>query len=228
MRSVRALLLALAFAASPALAAPFAVQVGEARIALDAPPGYADTTFTGSPRLQELSELLTSASHRILLFALSDADLRRFTVGDTPELRRYMLAVTPKTLERERATPVIFQRAVEDSRRELGAPPPKDADLGDYLVAQKPGVTVLLAELRTEPSVVSFLQGTKLAPARRTTFFAPEEKTQYLLSSTSLLLVRGKVLQLSVFTLYDTDADLDWIRSITARWIEDLQRLNNR
>ena len=47
-------------------AAPFAVQVGEARVGLDAPAGFADTTFTASPRLQELSEALTPASNRIL------------------------------------------------------------------------------------------------------------------------------------------------------------------
>ena len=172
--------------------------------------------------------MLTSASHRILLFAISDIDLRRFSLGDTPELRRYMVAVTPKALERERATPASFQRVVEDSMRELGAPAPKDADLGDYLVAQNPGVTVLLAELRKDPGVVSFLVGAKLAPTRRPSFFAPPENPQYLLSTTSLFLVRGKVLQLSVYSQYDTDVDLDWIRSITARWVEDLQRLNNR
>src|SRR6185503_15734025 len=46
-------LLLLAFSVQCA-AAPFAVQVGEARLALDAPPGFADTTNMGSPRLQEL------------------------------------------------------------------------------------------------------------------------------------------------------------------------------
>ena len=58
-----------------------------ARIGLDAPSGFSDTTFTASPRLQELSEGLTPASNRILLFALSDADLRRFTLGDPLDLR---------------------------------------------------------------------------------------------------------------------------------------------
>ena len=60
-------------------AAPFAVQLGDIRIGLDAPPGFTDTGFTGSPRLQELAETLTPASNRILLFAISDTDLRRFT-----------------------------------------------------------------------------------------------------------------------------------------------------
>jgi hypothetical protein len=81
-----------------ALAAPFAVQVGEARLGLDAPPGFSDTTFTGSPRLQELAEAITSPSNRILLFALSDGDLRKFMQGDPPDFRRYMTAVTPREL----------------------------------------------------------------------------------------------------------------------------------
>src|SRR5258706_11167041 len=85
-------------------AAPFAVQVGDVRLGMDAPPGFADTGFTGSPRLQELAETLTSASNRILMFAISDADLRRFTVGDAIEAKRYMIAVTPRPLQRDRLT----------------------------------------------------------------------------------------------------------------------------
>src|SRR5437764_679613 len=109
--------------AGSAGAAPFAVQLGDTRLGFDAPPGFSDTSFTGSPRLQELAEALTSASNRILLFAISDADLRRFTQGDTPDLRRYMLAVTPKGLERERVTPAAFKVYVSDSLVELGTPP---------------------------------------------------------------------------------------------------------
>src|SRR5205807_9947955 len=119
----RFLRVAFFLAAAPALAAPFAVQLGDARLGLDAPPGFADTGFTGSPRLQELAESLTSASNRILLFAISDADLRRFTLGDTPEFRRYMIAVTPKGLERERVSPAAFGVFVRDSLVALGSSP---------------------------------------------------------------------------------------------------------
>src|SRR5262245_23641212 len=91
-------------------AAPFAVPLGDTRVVLDAPPGFTDSTYTGSPRLQELAESLTSPSNRILLFALTDGDLRKFTGGDTPEFRRYMLAVIPRNADRDRTTPEQFQR----------------------------------------------------------------------------------------------------------------------
>ena len=49
-----------------------------------------------------------------------------------------------------------------------------------------------------------------------------------MLSTTTLMLVRGKALNLAIYTLYDSTADLDWVRATTARWIEELQRLNLR
>jgi hypothetical protein len=206
-----------------AWAAPFAVQVGEARIGLDAPPGFSDTGFTGSPRLQELAESLTSASNRILLFAIPDLDLRKFMVGDPPELRRYMIAVTAKALERERVTPTRFGELAAEAARALGAAAPAQKDAMAYLDSQPPGKPSLLAAPRREADVLSFLQGTRLPPAGRF-----DEKPLYLLTSTTLLLLRGKALSFSVYSAYDSPADLEWIGAITERWIAELQRLNHR
>jgi hypothetical protein len=211
----------LLFIGTSVSAAPFAIQLGDTRLGLDAPPGFTDSGFTGSPRLQELAESLTSASNRILLFAISDGDLRRFMVGDPPELRRYMIAVVPKGLERERVSPAAFGVFVRDSLVALGGPPAA-GDLQKYIDAQPPGKTSLLAELRREPDVVSVLQGTR--PGQRRSNEAP----QYALSTTTLMLVRGKALNLSVYTLYENAADLDWVRVTTARWIDEIARLNNR
>ena len=214
---MRTLLALLAVWLGQAAAAPFAVQVGDARLALDAPPGFSDVQGTGSPRLLELAESITSPSNRILLFALDDGDVRRFSVGDSPELRRYVIAVTPKGLERDRVTPPAFQAFAADSLRELGAAP-QGGDVRAYLDRQPAGRGALLAELRRDPQVVSVLQGARVSP----------REPRYLLSSTTLMLIRGKVVNLSVYTLFDRDADLDWIRAATVRWVDDLQRINSR
>jgi len=203
-----------------ASAAPFATQVGEARLALDAPPGFADTGFTGSPRLQELAESLASASNRVLLFALTDADLRRFTLGDPLELRRYMVAVTPRALERERMTESAFKTLAGDMLRDAGDLPAK-GDYQKYLESRPPGAVSMLAELRKDPDAVSVLQGTRSKGG----FF---ERSKYMLSSSSVVLLRGKALTLSIFTQYDDPADVDWIRVTTARWVDELKRLNSR
>jgi hypothetical protein len=207
--------------------APVAVPLGEARIALDTPPGFSDTTSIASPRLQELAEALTAASNRILLFALSDDDLRRFTQGDNPSLRRYMIAVTPKGLEHERVTQDLFGTFVADSLRELGTTASPGSDYRKYLESRPQSQPAVLAELRRDPQIVSILQGVRLAPPPHG-LFEREKPAPYVLSTTTLMLVRGKALNLGVYTSYDSAADVDWIRVNTARWVEELQRLNKR
>ena len=209
--------------ATPAMAAPFAVQLGEVRLGLDAPPGFSDTLFTGSPRLAELAESLTSASNRILLFAVSDADLRQFMTGEPPELRRYMIAVTPRGMEHGRVGAEQFTLYVSDSLRELGPPPAPAADYRRFLDEQPPRKASLLAELRRSAELVSILQGARLPGTG-----GWGAKPKYLLSTTTLMWLRGKALSVSVYTGYDGSADLEWIHFITGRWIQELQRLNSR
>jgi len=222
-----AALIALLFAAC-ALAAPFAVQIGEARVGLDTPPGFSDATFTGSPRLQELAEALTSPSNRILIFALSDGDLRKFTQGDPPDFRRYMIAVTPMELERERIDTKRFAALADAAQRDLGERVPADRNFTEYFEKQPLGKSSVVGELRHDAEVLSLLLGARVPPNTRMLPPGFQKQQQYALSTSSLLLVRGKTLSLTVYSAYDSASDLAWIRAITARWIDDLQRLNAR
>ncbi|MDA8108952.1 MAG: hypothetical protein M0015_10020 [Betaproteobacteria bacterium] len=214
--------LLLGLASAPARCAPFLVPLGDTRVALEAPPGFSDTGFLGSPRIDELAQSLTSASNHILLFAITDADLRAFMNGDRPELRRYMIAVTPRGLARRSVSLDEFAAFVSDALHGLGKPP-GEVDYAKYLDGRPAGQASLLAELRTEPEVVSVLQGTRL-PSQGSS----DEKPRYLLSTTTLLLLRGKALSASVYTGYGGPADLEWIKYATERWIEQLQRINRR
>lgn len=215
--------LAAALVSNAVGAAPFAVQLGDTRLGLDTPPGFSDVQGTGSPRLLELAEALTSASNRILVFALEDADVRRFTVGDAPLLRRYVIGVTPKGLETTRVTLAAFDTLVADSLRELGRPAPAGAELRAYIDSQPRGRPVLLSELRKDKNVVSVLQGARVPDAPRS-----KEPPRYVLSTTTLMLVRGKALNLALYSAYESEADLEWTRATTERWIEQIEQLNNR
>lgn len=211
-------------AALPAAAAPFTVRLGIERIVLDSPPGFADTIELASPRLQDLSETLTPASNRILLFALSDGDVRRFTGGEMLDAKRYMIAVTPKALERERVTPAQFAQLVSDALQDLGKPV-VTTDIISFLETQPFGKLHLIEQLKKEPTAVSVLQAARLPSLPGATMF-DSRKPQYLFSTTTLFLVRGKALHLGVYAMYDNPADLDWLRSITQRWVDELLRLN--
>jgi len=218
---VRALALTLLAALSlTCAAAPFAVRLGESRVVLDAPAGFADTLDLASPRLRELAEALTSASNRILLFALTDGDLRRFSVGDTPEFRRYLLVATPRAMERDSLGLNEFRAYTADAARALGEPA-EPSEPRALLEKQPVGRTVLLRELQRTPLMRSLLMATRLPP--RT-----EDRPEYLLFTTTLMLVRGKALSVSAYTNYRSSTDEDWLLDMTRRWTEELQRLNGR
>jgi len=213
-------LLLLAALSLNCVAAPFAVRLGTERVALDTPPGFADSLELASPRLQEAAEALTSASNRILVFALTDADLRSFTRGDSPEMRRYLLVATPRAMQGDRLGAGEFRAYVADALRGLGNPA-EPADIRKQLDAQPQGRATLLWELRRAPDAVSILEGTRLP-------MKPDAKPHYLLSTTTLLLLRGKAISVSAFTVLRDDADADWLRAATERWVDDLLRLNAR
>jgi hypothetical protein len=227
MRMVAALVALVApLVAFQCAAAPFTVRLGAEKIVLDSPPGFSDTGDLASPRLNDLAATLTSASNRILLFALSDADFRKFTQGDRLDWNRYMIAVTPKGLENVRVTPEQFARFVADSVRGLGSPA-KPADVIKFLDKEPEGKLNLLEEDKPEPTVVSVLQASRLPPLPGETFWQ-SGKPQYLFYTTSMFLVRGRALQISVYLIAENQAqlDLEWLKTTTQRWREELLRLN--
>jgi len=222
MPPVRALLAALATVSLQCTAAPFALQVGDVRLALDVPGGFADAMPSGSPRVQELAESFTAASNRVLVFALSDADMRRFNAGDAPELKQYLLIVMPRAMEQDRMSPQAFERYVADGARALGTP--IEGDFTKVLEDRPAGEPTLIAELRRDPDAFSVLRALRLPPSQGVlSWFKP---SQYVLSSTSVVLLRGKPLTLTVTTGYESKADVEWLRATTLRWIDDLRRLN--
>jgi len=221
MAAVRAFVLSLLLGLSlSSAAAPFAVRLGEVRVVLDAPPGFADTLDLASPRLLQLAEALTSASNRILLFALTDADLRRFSAGDSPDLHRYLLAATPRALERDSVSLNQFRSFAANSVRALGNPI-ESTDLRAYLDELPVGRPVLVRELGRTPVMVSLLIASRLP-------HKTHSEPQYLLYTHTLLLVRGKTLAVSVYANFRSGADQDWLLGTTQRWTEELQRLNGR
>jgi hypothetical protein len=226
VRILAAPLLALFAALSlDCAAAPYSVRLGLEKIALDALPGFSDTTDLASPRLQDLAATLTSPSNRVLLFALTDADLRRFTNGDPlDKKRRYMMVVTPKELERERVGADMFKSFVADSLRNLGKPEQVD-DLAKFLESRPIGQPNLLAEPDRKPASVSLIQATRLSPLPGERMF-DKATPQYMVFTTTFALVRGKALILTIYTLLYEDADIDWLKFSTQRWVDELQRLN--
>jgi len=225
MTVVRILACLAAAMALNCAAAPIPAAIGNERLVLDAPAGYSDSLQLSSPRLQELAETLAGPSNRVMLLALTDGDLRAFMQGDSPAFRRYMVIATPTRLERERVDAALFASTVAEGMRDMGRPVPPD-DYIKHLDAHPDGKPSLLSELRRDAEMVSLLQGAKLI-VRPATLFKDEE-SRYLLSTQTLLVLRGKMLHLVIVSHWEGRPDYDWVLSTTERWVEELRRLNRR
>jgi hypothetical protein len=206
-------------------AAPFVVQLGADRLVFDTPAGFSDTVGLGSPRLDELAESLAGPSVRVLLFGLTDADVRRFMTGDRPDFKRYVVAGTAREFERQRATAEDFAQFVSDALRGLGEAPPAGSDLRKLLGAAPEGKPVLLEFLRRDAAVVSYIQGTRLANTKRS-WSNWDSQPVFVLISTSLVMVRGRPVNLSITIPLEDPADIEWLEVNTRRWLEQVQRLN--
>ena len=180
--------LVLGVATRPATAAAFLVELGNAHVALEVPAGFSDTGFLGSPRIEELAQSLTPASNRILLFALTDSDLRAFENGDRPLLRRYMIGVIARNLVNRSVSLDEFATIEHDALIGLSKPAGR-VDLRKYLDGQPVGQPSLLAKLRDGPEVVSVLEGSRV-PSKDE---SDERASPYLLSTTTWLLLRGRI-----------------------------------
>ena len=198
------------------------MQLGPDRLLIDTPAGFSDSAGFGSPRLTEVAESLADPSNRILVFALSDSDFRRFSAGDQLDLHRYLLAVTPRVSERDRLSPAQFATLVQETSRNLGKPPEPGTDYTKYLQGRAPVQAHLLAEIRRDEQMLSVLQGTMIPQPGRFV----DKPPLYRVSGMTLVMIGGKALYLLAYSAYDGPADIAWIRTILARWTEDLQRLN--
>jgi hypothetical protein len=205
-------------------AAPFSVLLGSDRVILDTPAGFSETAAYGSPRLTEIAENLAEASSRVLAFAISDADARRFSVGDALELRNYLLAVTPRAKERERMTAAQYAALIQEAGRNLGTPPPALTDFRKYLEGRAPGQPHLLADLRRDSQVISLLYGT-LVP-QPVPWWAADKPPLVKISSLTLVNLGGRAIYLYAFSGYEGPGDVARIRAISETWTEQLQRLN--
>ena len=148
--------------------------------------------------------------------------MRRFNSGDAPELKQYLLVVMPRAYEQERMSLAAFERYVRDGLGGVGKP--IEGDFTKLLETRPPGEPALIAELVRDPDAAAVMRAVRLPPPEG--LFSSFKPSQYVLSSSAVVLLRGKPIHLTVATGYEGRADLDSLRSLTLRWIEDLRRLN--
>lgn len=208
------------------LAATFAV--GGTTISVPTPPGFAPVT----PEMRAVYEYLhrlDSSEYDVLIDFIVEGQVPVALRNEPVDTTRLSRAMTIRALETRTLTPAMFAALKKEMLARLGSPAFLRPDLREKLAAltgipNRSGKSLFGgSELRVIPLAAHWDTERGFA----TSVFARLSvgpKTRVTVTTTSLLLVRGKVLQIMTS---GTETDLHWTRTRQKDWAEAIFAVNN-
>lgn len=219
----------LLFAAS-AWAAPF--SVGGKNIDIPLPAGFVDTAVA-APQLKQLGEKqFTSESSRLIVYGVESAGLERMKKGQATPIQRYLQVQIPKQLEDASATPADFaelKKLVIQQNLALGKAENHLTGLakGKFgaLVEAKakevqPGSPLTLGVLRDDEHSFTSIMLSRFETK------AGKNPTVYVLTATSHVLLKDKLLHFYLYTDYLKPADAEWLKEASDAWLKAALKAN--
>ena len=207
----------------------YAASVGGTEIALPIPPGF-DEAGARAPGVRQLGSNFTPASNRLLAMFVSEADLRAAESSRPPALRRYFLVQTLRSAEAQTITadsfaPVKrvlrtqFDAVLASARPQINAEAASASSktgeqIGRPDLSVKIGEIVPLGIFDERPSSISVALMTKVAIKTGSI----DQEVPLAMALTTLVL-NSRVVYFYAYSYYESDADLDWIRSATGDWL---------
>lgn len=228
----RLLALAALLAASSALAATVKVTVGGQNLNLPLPPGFVDTA-TAAPQLKQLSEKqFTSEGSRLLVYGVEQAGLERMKQNQGLPMKRYLLVQVPRQIEGSSATTADFAElkkvlvqqnaTLAKAESKLSAlPSGKLAALADDKAKQvQSGFPMNLGVLQDDARVFTTLTLSKFQTK------AGKTGTVRVLTATSYVLVKDKLLHFYLYADFDKGEDAEWLKETTLAWLNSVLQAN--
>lgn len=211
---------------------PVKLKVGEQNLSIPLPAGFVDTA-SAAPQLKQLGEkqFVTEGS-RLLVYGVEQAGLERMKKGQGAPIQRYLQVQVPKQLEGASATPADFaevKKLVMQQNPALGKPEsqltklPKGklGALTDEKAKQaQPGSPLTLGVLADDERSLTALTLTRYDTKAGTT------GSVTVLTATSHVLVKDKLLHFYLYADYLKPGDADWLREAADAWIKAVLKAN--
>ena len=207
------------------------VDVGGQGLYLPAPAGFHEISLL-SPETRKLAETLTPPSNRLLAVFVSESDLGRIMKGESPELQRYMFMQAYRQLEKSDISGAQFSKLVAQVKQQQYTLLEKSKDQVDSVIDRASGKIskdygislkvnigepVPLGVFMEKSDAVGFAMLAKCHGA------AEGQQVDLLMAGgTSLVRVNGKILYAYVYSRYETQKDLDWVRATSSSWADQL------
>ncbi len=208
------------------------VKVGGQSLNMPLPAGFADTA-AAAPQLKQLGEKqFTSEASRLLVYGVEQAGLERMKKNQGEPIQRYLQVQVPKQLEGASATPADFAElkklvlqqnpSLTKSENQLATlPKGKLGELTDEKAKQaQPGTPLTLGVLRDDERSLTTLTLSRFETK------AGKTGTVYVLTATSHVLVKDKLLHFYLYADYLKPADAEWLRETSNAWLQAVLQAN--
>lgn len=209
------------------------VSIGGDRFELNSPDGFHEISGL-SPDLRSIMETVTPPINRLLGVFVSERDLGRILNNDDLEFDRYMLLQTNRQLENRKISENDFKQIasiirdqqntlLEDYREKIDSLASEASrDLSENLdlsIDLKIGQQYPLGVFHDTPGVIS------LAHIGKYRMQIQGQGQEYVMVfSTTLMVVNQRLLYLYVYSEFEDQSDIDWVRSTTIAWIDSIDR----
>lgn len=211
------------------------VDVGGLKIDIQAPVGFHEISSL-SPKTRKLFETVTPPDNRLLAVFVSKEDLGRIMKGKAPNFYRFINLQVSRKLEDKNISNALFQQLanqikeehhslLETFKYEVGGLIERGAEKlsaeYDLSIKIKNFKQVPLGIFLDKPGAVG------LAYLVKNNVEVEGEQLDYVVAGAgSLLLIRGRVLYAYVFSRYQTQNDINWVRSKSKEWVDSLLTSN--
>jgi hypothetical protein len=206
------------------------IELGGKTIHAPAPSGFHEISEL-SPGTRELAETMTPATNHLLAVFVTEGDRGRILKGESPELSRYMFLQSPKDARPLDVSEAFFQQLAGEYKRQqaklfesvkakIGLE--IDKALGErYGASLRFGDQVPLGVFLDRPNVVGSAIFSKIQVSA-----AGSHRDELLVGAFSLMRVRERILFAYVYGRYGSQEDLEWVRSTSTAWVEQILHSN--
>jgi hypothetical protein len=195
------------------------VTIGTEKLSIPLPAGYARLDGK-NPSFDQLMEKFVVSTNRLLLMAAPSEIVKRVAASDVPDLERYVVLQTFRAGEGRTASLKDFETIYKSVEKEMGGDSIANLDqkVNEQLKKSNLPVEMKMGEVRPlglfhkddRSCDFGLLSKLQMGPTDVTT----------LATAASVVIVRGKVVYLYVYSVYHGDQDIAWVRTTVQSWRE--------
>ncbi|MCY4390060.1 MAG: hypothetical protein OXC18_23425 [Desulfurellaceae bacterium] len=211
------------------------VDIGGVKIDVKAPNGFYEISSLSS-ETRKIAETMTPPTNRLLAVFVSEEDLGRIVKGESPIFERYIFLQVFRRLEATTISNTDFQKLITHFKGQQNILFDENKDMVDSLLEgatkkmskeydfslkMKLGENISLGIFLEQPNAFGAVNLVKYRVNAE-----GKELDSIVAGGISYVLTRGKLLYAYVYSVYETQDDVDWVRAKSKEWVNSLLASN--